>query len=99
MTGLRNPSLLTASHIEAWALVDNNTRLDTDNGLLLATHIDQLFDCGLISLDEVGRFLFSDSLSAGERKILGLDQFTSIPFLSDGNRPHLEKHRKRFYFL
>lgn len=99
LTGLRNPSLLTASHIEAWALVDNNTRLDTDNGLLLATHIDQLFDCGLISFDEVGRFLFSDSLSAGERKILGLDQFTSIPFLSDGNRPHLEKHRKRFYFL
>ncbi|MEG1080036.1 MAG: HNH endonuclease signature motif containing protein, partial [Pseudomonas sp.] len=94
----KNPSLLVASHIEAWAFADNKARLDTDNGLLLATHIDRLFDCGLISFDEDGRLLVSDSLAAEERKILGLEQFTSIAALTEGNQRYLEKHRKRFSF-
>ncbi|QYX48162.1 HNH endonuclease [Pseudomonas tussilaginis] len=54
LTGLKNPNLLVASHIQAWALADNHARLDTDNGLLLATHIDRLFDCGLIHLVRMG---------------------------------------------
>ncbi|MNJ26230.1 hypothetical protein D3C77_207000 [compost metagenome] len=98
LTGLKNPSLLVASHIEAWAFADNKARLDTDNGLLLATHIDRLFDCGLISFDKDGRLLISASLAAEERRILGLDQFTSIAVLTEGNRHYLEKHRKRFSF-
>ncbi|UVL27743.1 HNH endonuclease [Pseudomonas donghuensis] len=98
LTGLKNPNLLVASHIQAWALADNKARLDTDNGLLLATHIDRLFDCGLISFGEDGQLLISDDLTAEEHKILGLDQYTSIPSLSEGNRRYLEKHRKRFSF-
>lgn len=98
LTGLKNPNLLVASHIQAWALADNHARLDTDNGLLLATHIDRLFDCGLISFGENGQLLISDDLAAEEHKILGLDQYTSIPSLSEGNRRYLEKHRERFSF-
>lgn len=98
LTGLKNPNLLVASHIHAWALADNHARLDTDNGLLLATHIDRLFDCGLISFGENGQLLVSDDLAADEHKILGLDQYTSIPTLSEGNRRYLEEHRKRFRF-
>ncbi|MHC2148319.1 HNH endonuclease [Pseudomonas sp. 210_17 TE3656] len=98
LTGLKNPNLLVASHIQAWALADNHARLDTDNGLLLATHIDRLFDCGLISFGENGQLLISDDLAAEEHKILGLDQYTSIPTLSEGNRRYLEKHRERFSF-
>ncbi|MNM59711.1 HNH endonuclease [Pseudomonas sp. Hg5Tf] len=98
LTGLKNPNLLVASHIQAWALADNHARLDTDNGLLLATHIDRLFDCGLISFGEDGQLLISDDLAAEEHKILGLDQYASIPTLSEGNRRYLEKHRKRFSF-
>ena len=54
LTGLQNPNLLIASHIHAWSLADNAARLDTDNGLLLAAHIDRLFDSGLISFSHNG---------------------------------------------
>lgn len=98
LTGVQNPNLLVASHIEAWSLADNHARLDTDNGLLLATHIDRLFDCGFISFEEDGRLIASSSLTAEERQIFGLNQFTGIKALSEGNKLYLAKHRQRFKF-
>ncbi|WP_342625019.1 HNH endonuclease [Pseudomonas alkylphenolica] len=96
LTGVRNPNLLVASHIHAWSLANNHARLDADNGLLLATHIDRLFDCGLISFHECGQLIISDSLTAEEQKVFGLTTFTSIDTLNAGNRLYLAKHRERF---
>jgi len=98
LTGLQNPNLLIASHIHAWSLADNTARLDTDNGLLLAAHIDRLFDSGLISFSHNGDILISDMLKEEERHILRLDEFTKLGQLSDGNRMYLAKHRERFSF-
>ena len=98
LTGLGNPNLLVASHIHAWSLANNAERLDTDNGLLLAAHIDRLFDLGLISFSQNGELLISDKLKKAERHILRLDEFTTINRLSDGNRMYLAKHRERFSF-
>lgn len=98
LTGLQSPSLLVASHIHAWSLADNAERLDIDNGLLLAAHIDRLFDSGLISFSQNGDVLISDKLKEQERYILRLDEFTKIDQLSDGNRRYLAKHRERFSF-
>ncbi|MGJ7551604.1 HNH endonuclease [Pseudomonas alloputida] len=98
LTGLQNPNLLVASHIHAWSLADNTARLDTDNGLLLAAHIDRLFDSGLISFSQNGEILISDMLNEEERHILRLDEYTKIDKLNDGNRMYLAKHRKRFSF-
>jgi putative restriction endonuclease len=44
LTGLNFPELLRASHIKPWRDCDPRERLDPDNGLLLAVHIDGLFD-------------------------------------------------------
>lgn len=96
LTGMQNPTLLVASHIDAWALCDNKARLDPDNGLLLAVHIDRLFDSGLISFDEQGRLLISSELGEEEREILRLDRFREIPTLTEGNRRYLTKHRQRY---
>lgn len=96
LTGIENPDLLVASHIEAWWLADNAARLDPDNGLLLATHVDRLFDRGLISFADDGALLLSRRLSHHDRSVFGLNQFAGISNLTSGNRRYLAKHRNQF---
>jgi predicted restriction endonuclease len=63
VTGLEVPELLRASHIKPWAQCDSDDeRLDVFNGLLLAPHVDALFDGGWISFADDGRVLVSDAL-------------------------------------
>lgn len=99
LTGLQNVNLMVASHINSWALSNNVERLDVDNGLLLAPHIDRLFDQGLISFSDNGMLQISPNLSGEDRLIFGLDKFTRIAALSSGNLSYLERHRQRFNFL
>ena len=47
-------------------------RLDGANGLLLAPHIDHLFDIGLITFDASGQLLISESLDQEAIDCLGL---------------------------
>lgn len=49
LTRIDIPEMLTASHIKPWRDADNTERLDPANGLLLATHVDKLFDRYLLS--------------------------------------------------
>ena len=99
LTGLQNVNLMVASHINSWALSDNTERLDVENGLLLAPHIDRLFDQGLISFSSNGLVQISPSLGAEDRIIFGLNRFTKIEALSERNLSYLDRHRKRFSFL
>lgn len=99
LTSLKTVDILIASHIDAWALCDNTARLDPDNGLLLAPHIDKLFDFGMISFTNDGRLLAKESLSAEDRDILGFDRFTRLRNVSAGNAMYLQKHRSRFGFI
>jgi hypothetical protein len=63
VTGLEVPELLRASHIKPWASCDSDDeRLDVFNGLLLAPHVDALFDGGWITFTDDGRVLVSDAL-------------------------------------
>lgn len=48
---LAYPQLLIASHIKPWRLSNNYERLDPDNGLVLCSIHDALFDSGFISFD------------------------------------------------
>ncbi|MGV7211619.1 HNH endonuclease [Oxalobacteraceae bacterium A2-2] len=98
LTGLKNVDLMVASHIDAWALCDNVARLDPDNGLLLAPHIDRLFDRGLISFSNSGALQVSEQLDSEDRRIFSLDRFTHIYALTEGNQQYLAKHRTRFNF-
>lgn len=58
VTGLSIPECLIASHIIPWR-INAGLRADPRNGLCLAAHIDRLFDCGLISVDENWHLLVS----------------------------------------
>jgi putative restriction endonuclease len=52
VTRVTDPKHLRASHIKPWAKADDTERLHGCNGLLLAPHVDHLFDDGFISFDQ-----------------------------------------------
>lgn len=75
LTGLSNPSLLVASHIKPWRVcISADERLNGANGLMLAPHVDRLFDKGYISFEDDGRVLLSPQLSQDDLTKLGLAQ-------------------------
>ena len=94
VTGLAVPSLLRASHIKPWAkCVSDNERLDVFNGLLLAPHIDALFDGGWISFSDRGGVLISKELSSTARAQLGVSPEWSIQGLRPAHAEYLAHHR------
>jgi putative restriction endonuclease len=97
LIGLEMPELLRASHIKPWCDSSDRERLDPDNGLLLAVHIDVLFDGGLISFADDGAMLVSTKLSSATCVALGIDRALSIAGLSDGNRRYLAIHRDVYF--
>lgn len=61
ITGVASPAFLRASHIKPWRACETaEERLDPQNGLALAPHIDQLFDQGYITFDTSGSLILSD---------------------------------------
>ncbi|MBB3103737.1 HNH endonuclease [Azomonas macrocytogenes] len=57
LTGVDDQSFLIASHIRPWRDCENDERLDGNNGLMLAPHVDKLFDRGWISFEDSGDLL------------------------------------------
>jgi hypothetical protein len=74
LTQIKDLRLLRASHIKPWrACGDNNhERLDGNNGLLLAPHIDLLFDRGYISFEDNGTLLRSPRIDSADFGRLGI---------------------------
>ena len=95
ITGLENASLLRASHIRPWSDPNEKDRLNPDNALLLAVHLDACFDKYLISFGTSGEILISPKLTADERAILGI---TANMKLAEHKRHQrfLDEHRKRY---
>lgn len=60
LTGIELPALLIASHIKPWAECNDDERLNGCNGILLASHIDKLFDSFIITFREVGSHFVLD---------------------------------------
>lgn len=64
VTGVRQLHHLRASHIKPWRESDNEERLHGSNGLLLAPHVDHLFDRGFITFEASGDLLVSARLES-----------------------------------
>jgi hypothetical protein len=96
ITGLAVPELLRASHAKPWKdCASDAERLDVYNGLLLAAHLDALFDAGLIALHEDGSVIVSARLDDHARGVLGIRQSLKVDRISVGHRPYLHWHRQR----
>ena len=65
MTHVRAIKHLRASHIKPWKDSNDQEKIDGANGLLLAPHVDHLFDRGFISFSGEGSLLVSQKLDLG----------------------------------
>lgn len=98
VTGLDVAPLLRASHIKPWAAcASDEERLDVFNGLLLAPHLDALFDGGWISFADDGAMLMSGLLREEARGKLGLENWWGLERVSPAHRPYLEHHRSSIF--
>lgn len=92
-TGFKDIKILIASHIKPWKNANDQERLDVDNGILLSPDYDALFDKHLISFENSGKIILSDTVSSSDYKLLGLSGNEKILVLSTGNLKYLEEHR------
>ncbi|WP_257164775.1 HNH endonuclease [Bradyrhizobium sp. SRS-191] len=72
VSGCEISAVLRASHVKPWSESTNDERLNPENGLLLAAHIDALFDRGLLAFTDDGTMLLSKRISVRDRELLGL---------------------------
>lgn len=94
VTGLAVPPLLRASHIKPWAgCADDDERLDVFNGLLLAPHVDALFDGGWISFEDSGAVIVSEALPAEAFGPLGVSAQWTVAGLRVEHLGYLAHHR------
>jgi predicted restriction endonuclease len=92
--------VLIASHIRGWAECDNDDeRLDGENGLLLAPHIDKLFDKHLISFDDDGKILVKGKGIEKTLKTWGIDIDKKYGEFSEKKKQYLQYHREKFGVL
>ena len=90
--GLECSQLLIASHIKEWSKSSNIERLDVNNGLLLCSCHDSLFDKHLISFNDNGEIIISDILEENDRRILPISGDIKID-VDEEMKPYLEWHR------
>lgn len=94
VTGLAVPDLLRASHIKPWATCDSDEqRLDVFNGLLLAPHLDALFDGGWVTVEPNGTVRMSGRLAPDVFETLGIRAEMAVKGLTPQHEPYLAYHR------
>jgi putative restriction endonuclease len=97
ITGVADRRFLRASHIKPWAKSDSQQKLDGHNGLLLAPHIDHLFDKGFISFSDNGSLMLSKLLPQAIQSAWGLDHPISIRSFLHKQIEYLDFHREHVF--
>ena len=99
LTGIDIPALLVASHIIPWA-VNQQERLNPENGLCLSSLYDKAFDKGFISFDDQYRVILAGKLKLYQAEPYYRKHFASIegqtialPEYHRPNKEFLEWHR------
>lgn len=62
ITEIAESKLLVASHVKPWSVSSNENRVSAENGLLLNSLYDKMFDLGLITFSENGKIMVSKEL-------------------------------------
>ena len=93
VTGITDLNHLRASHIKPWKDSDDLEKISGSNGLLLAPHVDHLFDRGYISFADNGDILISKYLDPDVLNIWGISISQNVGKFSDKQKAFLEHHR------
>lgn len=94
ITGLKDKNFLIASHIKPWVKSNNIERLDGNNGLLLAPHIDQLFDRGYISFNKEGYLILNPKLPQQVIEAYELEKCQKHYIFNHKQHEYLQYHRE-----
>ena len=97
VTKVANPNFLRASHIKPWKDSSDEDKLNGCNGLLLAPHVDHLFDKGLISFSNSGNLLISPRLDRQILEAWGITSDLNVANFSDEQSVFLEHHRTQVF--
>ena len=97
LTGVTDPNHLRASHIKPWKDSSNSERLSCNNGLMLAPHMDHLFDEGYISFTDVGDLLVSKECPLPVLAAWGVSPNMNVGPLRLAQRPFLAYHREHCF--
>jgi predicted restriction endonuclease len=93
VTKVTNPRHLIASHIKPWKKSNDAEKISGYNGLLLAPHIDHLFDKGFISFKENGDLIFSTHLDTVVINQWKIEKNINVGSFRKEQQQFLEYHR------
>lgn len=93
VTHVRSMRHLRASHIKPWKDSSNDEKIDGANGLLLAPHVDHLFDRGFISFSGDGQLLVSQKLNVSVLEKWSISLPQNVGAFDPKQRRFLEYHQ------
>jgi hypothetical protein len=93
VTHVSMPACLVASHIKPWAVCVGGEHLDGANGLMLAPHVDFLFDTGRISFTDNGQLLLAPALDRMILRAWHIDEKQHVGSFSQDQALYLAFHR------
>lgn len=93
VTCVSQPRYLVASHIKPWAVCAGAEHLDGANGLMLAPHVDFLFDTGRISFTDDGQLLLAPALDRAILRAWHIDDKQHFGSFSPDQALYLAYHR------
>jgi hypothetical protein len=97
VTGVTDIAHLRASHMKPWSDCSNGERLSENNGLMLAPHVDHLFDQGYISFSDVGDIVISSECPPAVLTAWGISPSTNVRPFRVTQRPFLAYHREHVF--
>lgn len=97
LTLIAHQGMLRASHIKPWRHATNRERLDGNNGLMLAPHVDHLFDDGWITFDDSGTLIISIHLPRDVLQAWHLTRDASTGVFNETQIGYLRHHRQHVF--
>jgi len=97
VTGIRDVRFLIASHIKPWSRSSNAEKLDGSNGLLLAPHIDRLFDKGYLTFFKDGCLRLSSKLPYEVHDAWGIRAALPSKALTTQQEHYMSYHRSEVF--
>lgn len=97
VTGIDDARFLIASHIKPWSKSDNIEKLEGNNGLLLAPHVDRLFDRGYMTFGDDGGLRVSAQLPEEILVAWGINSSIASKALTLGQRRYMSYHRSEVF--
>jgi hypothetical protein len=96
VTGITNIKHLIASHIKPWSESTDTEKLNGCNGLLLAPHVDHLFNNGMIGFRDNGDLIISSRLDGEILRAWKIDGVLNVGKFKEEQKEFLGYHRQKF---